>query len=92
MQQGCCKRSVLLVHCCPAHVQAFDDAGDHLTNAEVRQAAANGNAGFSQQAYGPGTMFSAAAAGAAVAPGFQQYAPVPTQDVRDTKLIDYGDI
>lgn len=58
----------------------------------MRQAAAYGNDSFSQQAYGPGTMFSAAAAGAAVDPNFQQYAPVPTQDFRDVKLIDYGDI
>ena len=73
-------------------VQAFDDPNNHLTNAEVRQAAAYGDEDFSQQAYGPGTMFSASAAGAAVTPSFQQYAPVPAQDVRDVKLVDYGDI
>ena len=74
-------------------VQAFDDdSNDRLTNAEVRQAAAYGDVSFSQQAYGPGTMFSASAAGAAVTPNFQHYAPVPAQDIRDVKLMDYGDI
>ena len=73
-------------------MQAFDDPNTHLTNAEVRQAAAYGDVDFSQQAYGPGTMFSASAAGAAVTPSFQHYAPVPAQDIRDVKLVDYGDI
>ena len=73
-------------------MQTFDDPEVHLTNGEVRQAAAYGDASFSQQAYGPGTMFSASAAGAAVAPSFQHYAPVPTQDFRDVQLVDYGDI
>lgn len=72
-------------------MQIFDD-NIQLTNGEVRQAAAHGDASFTQQAYGPGTMFSASAAGAAVAPSFQQYAPVPTQDFRDVQLVDYGDI
>lgn len=69
-----------------------DDPNNHLTNGEVRQAAAYGDASFSQQAYGPGTMFSASAAGAAIAPSFRHYAPVPAQDVRDVNLVDYGDI
>ena len=74
-------------------MQVFDDdSNNHLTNAEVRQAAVYGDASFAQQAYGPATLFSASAAGAAVTPSFQQYAPVPAQDFRDVQLVDYGDI
>jgi len=77
--------------------QVFDDgvAEYHPTNAEVRQAAANGDpsmSGYARAQHGPDTMFSASAAGAAIVPSFQHYAPVPTQDNRQTQLLDYNDV
>ncbi len=77
-------------------MQEYDGVMEyHPTNAEVRQAAVNGNPDLSEYAHaveGPNTLFSATAAGAAVAPSFQHYAPVPTQDIRQTQLMDYNDV
>ena len=77
-------------------MQEFDHATEyHPTNAEVRQAAVNGDPSLSEYAtgvQGPSTLFSASAAGAAIAPSFQHYAPVPTQDIRQTDLMDYNDV
>lgn len=71
-------------------MQAFDGEY-HPTNGELRQAAANGEVSMTA-IHGPSTLFSASAAGAAVVPTFQQYAPVPSQDLRPTQLLDYGDV
>ncbi|KAL0018055.1 hypothetical protein WJX77_003983 [Trebouxia sp. C0004] len=77
-------------------VEDFDGVMEyHPTNAEVRQAVVNGNPDLSEYAHaveGPSTLFSATAAGAAMAPRFQHYAPVPTQDIRQTQLMDYNDV
>lgn len=77
-------------------VEDFDGVMEyHPTNAEVRQAALNGNPDLSEYTHaveGPSTLFSATAAGAAVAPRIQHYAPVPTQDIRQTQLMDYNDV
>ncbi len=77
-------------------MQDFDGVVEyHPTNAEVRQAAVNGNpelSGYTHAVEGPSTLFSATAAGAAVAPTFQHYAPVPTQEIRQTQLMDYTDV
>lgn len=85
------QRKRLAMGCNDVEMQEAFDGEYHPTNGELRQAAANGEVSMTA-IHGPSTLFSASAAGAAVVPTFQQYAPVPSQDLRPTQLLDYGDV